>query len=406
MVRCWARRRWRGLLEQFEVLEVEREGEWKLAEWGLDGSTNSTAAHNRHNLVCEFRESYSFDECPDNFCRLYREGKTELHFLSRHDALLLERSTGYLYLQSFKTTGSWDRRKELDAQVDMQGLSEAVDVEKRFGEAWELQRKLQDVGDNPWAAARINELVSPRVAQWLSSLPDPPTILGVRYEYLLKGSRKENKKAQPGESRWNQESVLVRAWKQEGITAEDRRWAWSYDWVDESGKSRRLDYRSWQKSAVWKSMPVADWIDLLDQGKIQEGALGENGEPLDALAAQLVPVLTVYRNSDEMLDLLEQLESQEVQVAQDVEAVRQAERAGGYAAKRSELNRRFPQTRTACSYPGVCEFRSMPTRPGFCFGSPDAEHDPCVLEHYRTRQVNHPAEKLAQIEGAGEVENV
>lgn len=33
MVRAWARRRWRGLLEQFEVLEVEREGEWTLARW-------------------------------------------------------------------------------------------------------------------------------------------------------------------------------------------------------------------------------------------------------------------------------------------------------------------------------------------------------------------------------------
>ena len=102
-------------------------------------------------------------------------------------------------------------------------------------------------------APDVSDLVSDRVRDWLCQLPDPPTILGVRYEYLLKGSRKENKKAQPGEPRWNQESVLVRAYKQEGITSEDRRWAWSYDWVDEGGKGRRLDYRSWQKAAVWKS---------------------------------------------------------------------------------------------------------------------------------------------------------
>ena len=168
--------------------------------------------------------------------------------------------------------------------------------------------------------------------------------------------------------------------------------------MDEGGKGRRLDYRSWQKAAVWKSMPVAEWIDLLDEGKVQEGALGENGEPLDALAAQLVPVLVQYRNRDESYDWLESTEAQEVQIAKDVEAVKQAEREGGYAAKRSALNRLFGQTRTACSYPGICPYRSTPTQPGFCFGPPDAEHDPAVLEHYRSRQPNHPKESLVQIQ--------
>ena len=127
MVRCWARRRWRGIHEQFVVLEVEREGEWKLAD--IEGNVES--ARKWHDLNCELRDAYSFDTCPCTYCKTQREWSVELHFLSRHDALLLERSTGYLYLQSFKTTGSWDRRKELDAQVDMQGLSEAVDVERR-----------------------------------------------------------------------------------------------------------------------------------------------------------------------------------------------------------------------------------------------------------------------------------
>jgi hypothetical protein len=368
----------------------------------------------------------------------------ELYFLSRHDALLLERSTGYLYLQSFKTTGSWDRRKELDAQVDMQGLSEAVDVERRFGEAWQrlhdVNQIVRAVWPKPcgqvvegayclfsdhtetkligkgatmplaWENAAIgmlapdaSDLVSDRVRDWLCQLSDPPTILGVRYEYLLKGSRREDKKAQPGEARWNQESILCRAYSQEGITSSDRRWAWTYDWHDESGKGRRLDYKSWRKTAVWRAMPVAEWIDLLDQGKVQEGALGEDGEVLDALGAQLVPVVVAYRAQDEMLDLLEQLEAQEVQIAKDVEAVREAERIGGYAAKRSELNRRFGQNRQACSYPGLCAYRSTATQPGFCFGPPDAEHDAGVMEHYRPRQANHPKE-LAGLVQIGKAE--
>jgi hypothetical protein len=90
MVRAYARRRLRPLLEQYEVLEVEREGSWELA----DG----------------------------------------LMFMSRPDALLRDRQDGNLYIQSFKTGASWDVRKGKDAEHDAQGLSEGVEIEKRLGE--------------------------------------------------------------------------------------------------------------------------------------------------------------------------------------------------------------------------------------------------------------------------------
>lgn len=395
MVRAYARRRWRPLLEQFEVLEVEREGEWKLGEWS-DGNESWNGATNDWN-----NDSTSY----------------ELHFLSRHDALLLERSTGYLYLQSYKTTGSWDRRKELDTQVDMQGLSEAVDVEQRMGEAWDLLHQVDQV-DQAIAedaakfqltsvplmtdsSKRIAKLVTESTSRWLATLPDPPTILGVRYEYLLKGSRKKDDKlGSPTQDRWCQESPLIRAYTQDGITSADRRWAWTFAWHENDTrggrKSRRLDYRSWRKAPVWQYMAIADWIDQLDRFEVQEGAEREDGNPLDCLAEQFPTVVTQYRNRDEMLDLLEQMDAQETTVAQDVEAVRAAEHAGGYAAKRTELNRRFPQNRQACSWPGVCQYRTTPTQPGFCFGAAGAEHDSMVLERFRVREPNHPGE-LVQI---------
>lgn len=410
MTRAYARRRWRPLLEQFEVLEVEREGEWKLAEWHGDDWQHDYSAPHQSCSRC----GVSWEAGKTS--HLCQAGKRELHFLSRHDALLLERSTQYLYLQSYKTTGTWDRRRELDAQVDMQGLSEAVDVEQRFGEAWELLHKevmvaeafgpsanLADNAEYLDASQRVRELVSDRVAHWLRTQPDPPTILGVRYEYLLKGLRKQDKKeGSPTKGRWCQESILVRAYKQEGITTEDRRWAWTYDWRDELEKGRRLDYRSWQKAPVWRWQTIAQWIDQLDQGVVQEGALDEQGEPLDPLAAQFVPPIVQYRNKDEMLDLLEQMEAQEIEIAKDVEEVRQAEREGGYAARRSALNRLFPQNRQACSYPGICQYRSTQTQPGFCFGAAGAEQDPMVLERFRERRANHPKELEQQQQQQGQ----
>src|SRR5271157_763377 len=72
MVRAYARRRLRPLLEEFEVLEVEREGDWELARR---------------------------DDDPDAGCY---EGY-ELRFMSRPDALLRSRADNSLYLLSFKT---------------------------------------------------------------------------------------------------------------------------------------------------------------------------------------------------------------------------------------------------------------------------------------------------------------
>lgn len=426
MVRAWGRRRWRGTLEQFEVMEVEREGEWRLGEvqgeldedgdrvddgrcancgkWQseplLDITDRSNDRLRRHPLVCKHC-LFTFEASETRW-----KGSAEIHFLSRHDALLRDRATDFLYLQSFKTTGSWDRRKELDAQVDMQGLSEAVDVDKRFARIWEITHHgpisaggIHGLADKMVEGQELNKLGSLRVVNWIADLSDPPSVLGVRYEYLLKGPRKKDtKQGSPTFGRWNQESILIRAYRQTGITSTDDRWAWTYDWFDNDGrggrKSRRLDYRSWQKAPVWKSMPVSEWIDKLDRFEIQEGAEGETGEPLDALGEQFVPVMTVYRNRDETLDWLEQTEFQEVQIARDVEAVRQAEQEGGYAAKRTKLNQLFPQTRSACSYPGLCQFRSTPTSPGICFGAPGAEGDPMVLERFRSRVPNHPMEPV------------
>lgn len=388
MTRAWARRRWKGVLQEFEILEIEREGEWALLP--VPHCIHTDNFDRQRCGRCGFEPTCDADF--DATCY-------EIHFLSRHDALLRERSTDFLYLQSFKTTGSWDRRKELDAQVDVQGLSEAVDVEKRFAEAWQLLHdKNLDCANEEIASwrERIDSLVDERTRNWLDNLSAPPTILGIRYEYILKGSRRKDKKDATAPDRYVQESILCRAWKQEGITAEDRRWAWTWDWFDASGKSRRLDYRSWQKFPVWKFMPIRDWVDLLDCGEVQAEAATEQGEPMDALAEQFVPVVVAYRNADDARDWLEQLAESERANAAGVEAVRRAEAAGDYGEYRSALNRHFPQNRAACSYPGLCQFRSTSSQPGFCFGGPDPEKDPAVMERFRVRVPNHPKEGGAQ----------
>lgn len=408
MVRAYARRRWRPLMEGYEILEVEREGWWKLGEWGSDSDIcqcGHPEIEHDDKLIWDDGQSccmYCHD-CKKFVCSDF----TELYFMSRHDGLLRDRQTSALYLLSYKTTGSWDRRKEMDAEVDQQGLSEAVDVEKRMAEAWHLLYdskvviKARSVGITEITAptsfdealskfAQVEKLVNDRVARWLQTLPEPPRILGVRYEYLLKGARRQDKKDAELPGRYVADTPLVRAWKQDGITADDRRWAWTYDWYGLEGKDgskHTLSYRSWQKSPVWKFMPIAQWIDMLDRGDVvQPDAYDENGVAMDCLGEQFRPPVTVYRNEDSYRDWMESTEATEVEVAQRAEEVRRARAEGGEAAERSALNRLFPKNLRACIFPGVC-----PAYP-LCHGPESIRRDPLGSGLFVIRQPNHPVE--------------
>src|SRR6266478_9855252 len=102
------------------------------------------------------------------------------------------------------TAAQWDVRKARDAEHDMQGLSEGVEVERRLAEWWPLaqatdQQWLHDLKLAP-------QSISPAMLTYLRSLPAPPRILGIRMEFLLKGSRWKDKdlSAKVGFDAWTQ----------------------------------------------------------------------------------------------------------------------------------------------------------------------------------------------------------
>jgi hypothetical protein len=394
MVRAYARRRLKPLLEEFEVLEVEREGEWKLGEFEEEGKgeeewwcrtcgwVGPKPLIRNNNEFCP--ECTSISNHAYAYSRL-KYHKSEIYFMSRLDALLLNRQTNSLYLQSYKTTGQWDRRKEAEAQIDMQGLTESVDVDNRLAQAWQelMVPAGKDRMEIDWGY--VNTRVDPNVIQWLRTLPEPPRILGVRYEYLIKGPRRQDSKdiAMPG--RYVADTPLIRAYMQEGITGDDRKWAANYQiWIN--GKQRNLDYRSYRKQPVWKFTPIAKWIDMLDRGEVQPEACDKNGYPIDVLADQFVTPLTVYRNEDDLRDMIQQLEYQEIRIAQNVAKVHAA---ANESEKRELLNQYFPQNRRSCVYPGLCGCYNV------CYGSSDMKKNPEGSGLYQIRTPNHPQELVA-----------
>lgn len=382
MVRAYAKWRLPRLLEWGEVLEVEREGQWKLGEWGW---------------------------VPDPF-RRSEDGELwfmSVWFMSRLDALMVERASGQLYLISFKTTGEVDRRKLDDIQRDAQGLSESVDVEIRLRRWWELiQSNLTIHQADPSIVSgtkTIYKLVdcSEAMFKFLESQSSPPRVLGVRYEFLCKGYREEDRDAtrELGITVRCQRSPLVRPYVNPGMAAGDEQYCWSWEYLkpDGSGETSKLNYRAWKAQPIWTQpgMTIARWIGMLAEcAPTQSGEtgieLGIGGpaqtigytarHPLDVVLPE--PVI-VHRNDDELRDWLEQTEAQEVEVAQHAEIVRAATDEG---ERRSLLNRYFPQRRAACSYPSKCAFQ------GLCWGGEEIRRDPIASGRFLPRRVNHPQE--------------
>lgn len=365
MVRAYARRRLRPLLQQFEVLEVEREGEWLLSEW-----TNHNTEGELHTMAgC-------IDHCDHH----------ELWFLSRPDALLLDRESRELYLLSYKTAATWDIRKAKDASVDMQGLTEGLEVEARLAEWWQL------VYDGLEASKQRDVGITEEMFRFLASCTAPPRIHAIRYEYLLKQSRYVDKELSErvGFEARSQRSPLIRGYLNKGMTAADAQWSVSYDHLKIDGQPTNLYYKNWKSTAVWEHMPVREWIDRLDDtrqvelpggGVAWESAAQAAGllkeHPLDA---QFVEPIVIYRSVDDLYDLVEQLEAQEVALAQDADRVRAATDAG---ERRHLLNVHFPMNRQQCAFPTTCRMWKL------CHGSEEQRTRP--LENgYRARRPNHP----------------
>lgn len=416
LVRAYARRRLRPLLEQFEVLEVEREGEWKL---GGGVICKSCGTHQD-----EHQREYDLD------CRCGGEFHTEpeLWFMSRPDALLRERESNQLYLLSYKTTGAWDIRKARDAEHDMQGMSEGVEIERRLGHAWEMLQKhnteripfVKPTGMSDEEAQEKGWLpdVSLPTAKYLLTLDAPPRILAVRYEYLLKGERWKDKELSEryGMEMRSQKSHLIRQYYARSVPAKGMAGfalgdvCWSWDYIREDGKDSNLAWQNWKSRPVWEGPGgVKAWIDALDDAaptmsgedstmgleprllgyKCDAQAVGVTKEhPLDAV---FVPPVTVYRNEDELRDLVDQMESVERRIAEGVAVVDAAEDEG---ERRHALNAHFPQTRRACSYPTECVYAKI------CYGGEDIRRGPLQSGLYQIRVPNHPQERNLEA-GAG-----
>ena len=447
MVRAYARRRLQPLLSQFEVLEVEREGEWKLSEvehdWGENEFGSTVCLRCGQSILSGLdRATNKPVGGPDRVCY-------ELWFMSCPDALLRERQSNELYVLSYKTTATWDVRKARDIEHDMQGLSEGVEVERRLGEWWQqIDLILRDEDKDfdllmpteggvrlAWYAQ--NQGISMPILRFLAYLAAPPRIHAIRYEFLLKGYRAEDKElsARLGITAWTQRSHLVRQYVATSVPKKgdggyrvgDVAWSWNYFRVEDD-KDSKLAWQNWHSRPVWEGYHVRSgedlsvhevpgdgvkaWIDALDASELLMSgedstvglaprtlgwkspaqAMGVTKEhPLDAvftiegLDGRPTQAITVWRSDDDLRDWVESTEAQERRVAAAVALVNASSDPG---ERRSLLNIHFHMNRTACEYPSTCPFVKV------CYAGAEMKADPLAVGAgmFKRRIPNHPAE--------------
>lgn len=336
------------LLAEYEVLEVEKEESFQLAD--------------------------------------------DIVLMARADALLLERESGDLYIQSFKTAASWDSRTDKSAQFDMQGLSEMAAVEGRLGMRWvELK-----VDDNPPAAKG-------RVDEYLLGIPNPPKVMGIRYEYLLKGDRYKDEKS----GRWLSHSPLIRGYVKQGVTMSDTEFAWKsrvpcpgaghmvmgakgeYPCKGQQYHTLGKDFNLFN---VWDGINVSGgvktWIDLLMTGSVQPELIENGVHPIES---QFVVPPPYFRNDSDVREWKESVAHQEKRVASAVEMVNAAEGD----ERLHVLNREFPRHLSRCAYPTVCPYAAIGGSMGICY-SDAVNADPVGVGMYTARVPHHQEELKAR----------
>lgn len=297
-----------------------------------------------------------------------------LHFLARVDGILLDKTTGEIFVLSLKTAKEWGKREDDSARHDMQGLSETRVVEQRFAR-W--QKVLEFLVNVPGMFPAHQDVVSPEngeiIPWWFVDrfiAGAPPTVSGVIMQYALKGRRENSPK---GSGRYCFNNPLIRPWKK----ADDlggSGYAIRYEFQDPMGGNHRLG-KGWNRVNIWEDMGVKKWIEYLATNEIQ------GFSPGTAIASQFILPIEYFRNPDDMDRWERQVMHQEANVAVGRVQVREA------ANKEFALDRFFPMHTRACDWPTKCSFQEV------CFGPAAYLHDPLASGLYTIRTANHPSEK-------------
>jgi hypothetical protein len=327
-----------ALLRDFEILEVEREGRALLKE-----GVKYTLIHSEP--ATETQKAMEIEAV--DYYQQTGSGP-ELVLMFRPDALIRERSTGDLYVISWKTCSTFGVKTTREAMVDMQSCSEV------------------------WGREQGDAVEAANAEQWGKRMK----IEGVLYKFVCKGQRRKDN----WDGLYKQSTHLIYGWRKLGRAADETDWSWSYEFPNEEdpNKMSRLG-KGWQKVPIWREYPggVKAWIGALAANEIFP-------RHTSALEAAFPGALPISRRPDEIERWKRQIIQQELTVAAKVEAVHIAMQTGDQLCIDSTLDANFPQHTRSCEEYSGCSMHDV------CW-VPTIGADPIGSGLYQIRtSTNHP----------------
>ena len=303
-----------------------------------------------------------------------------LHFLARVDGILLDKTTGEIFVLSLKTAKEWGKREDDSARHDMQGLSETRVVEQRLA-GWhaDLEAVKRRLATEP--PASVDHIPDWFIQRFVAGAS--PQVSGVIMQYALKGRRENSPK---GSGKYCFNNALIRPWKKADDLNFGGAYAIRYEFQDPMGGNHRLG-KGWNRVNIWEDMGVKKWIDYLATQEIQ------GFSPGTAIASQFILPVEYFRNPEDMDRWERQVVAQEYRVAQGQKNIRLGSINGviklptSPATFEKSLDVEFPMHTRACDWPTKCSFQEV------CFGPKAYLHDPISSGLYTIRTANHPSEE-------------
>jgi hypothetical protein len=316
-------------------------------------------------VIPELKRDYEIVEVEqEDWFLLYEDSQMVIVVETRADAVMRERvhalaapggepEQGDLYILSWKTAKTWDKRKLRDARVDMQGTTEAYSTELRLAEP----------------------------------------VMGTKMVHLLKGRRFEDD-YNPGT--YITRSPLIRPWAQQ--TGPVPEFAWSFEWSNSqelNDKGRPVKHRlgkGWRPTFIPEVMPMREWIEMLHENRVQP-------EAGDCLQKQYVTPMPECRPQHKKFSWLRQTTAREVELAQSLVQIESVVKDGSVEQLDEAIDLMFEQYTHSCTYPSECDMFAI------CHGSEDAQQEAELtgeevvnpLSLYQPRDPHHVGE-MAQME--------
>lgn len=301
-----------------------------------------------------------------------QEGRAELGdgvvLLFRPDAVVRERSSGDVYVVSWKTESMHGQHSVNRAMTDMQSLSEVWGVQNARGVLGSGDGVLHTgVG----GAAAPDDRLDNRGE-------GASRVEGVLYKFAVKGQRRMDDYL----GFKVQDTPLTYGWTRG--TGDQQDWAWKYKWQTEelNPKTGRPAWtqlpKGFRKVPIWQEYPggVKAWVEALAAGEVQP-------RHVNALEGVFPQSLPVSRRADEIESWRLQTREQERRVQDSMGAI--AFWTRNHPNDHNEaLDYYAPQHTARCfDYNSRCPFWEA------CF-TPAVHADPLASELYQIRVSNHP----------------